>query len=63
MTTDDAVAVLDNYDPEAGARELLGWRPDPTPGAGYRVLHVEYEGEVGETLLVRPFAPDVLRKE
>ena len=62
VTTDDAVAVLDNYDPEAdGARDLLGYRPDPTPGTGYRVMHFEYEGDVGDTLLFRPFAPDVLR--
>ncbi|QZP38097.1 class I SAM-dependent methyltransferase [Halobaculum magnesiiphilum] len=63
VTTDDAVAVVDNYDPEAdGARDLLGWRPDPTPGMGYRVMHFEYEGDVGDTLLFRPFAPDVLRE-
>ncbi|MFC6785853.1 class I SAM-dependent methyltransferase [Halobaculum halobium] len=63
VTTDDAVAVLDNYDPEAdGARDLLGWRPDPTPGMGYRVMHFEYEGDVGDALLFRPFAPDVLRE-
>ncbi|MXR40855.1 methyltransferase domain-containing protein [Halobaculum sp. WSA2] len=63
VTTDDAVAVLDNYDPDAdGVRDLLGWRPDPTPGLGYRVMHFEYEGDVGDTLLFRPFAPDVLRE-
>jgi SAM-dependent methyltransferase len=63
FVTDDAVAVLDNYDPEAeGARDLLGWRPDPTPGVGYRVMHFAYESDVGETLLFRPFAPDVLRE-
>ncbi|QZX98954.1 class I SAM-dependent methyltransferase [Halobaculum rubrum] len=63
VTTDDAVAVLDNYDPDAdGVRDLLGWRPDPTPGMGYRVMHFEYEGDVGDTLLFRPFAPDVLRE-
>ncbi|WP_277555444.1 class I SAM-dependent methyltransferase [Halobaculum limi] len=63
VTTDDAVAVLDNYDPETeGFRDLLGHRPDPTPGVGYRVLHFEYEDDVGETLLFRPFTPDVLRE-
>ncbi|WP_435065452.1 class I SAM-dependent methyltransferase [Halobaculum sp. EA56] len=62
VTDADAVAVLDNYDPGAdGASDLLGWRPDPTPGTGYRVMHFEYEGDVGETLLFRPFTPDVLR--
>ncbi|UIO99222.1 class I SAM-dependent methyltransferase [Halobaculum sp. CBA1158] len=63
VTDDDAVAVLDNYDPEAAAaRDLLGWRPDPTPGMGYRVMHFEYEGDVGESLLFRPFTPEVLRE-
>jgi len=63
VTTDDAVAVLDNYDPDAdGVRDLLGWRTDPTPGMGYRVMHFEYEEDVGDTLLFRPFAPDVLRE-
>ena len=63
VTTDDAVAVLDNYDPDAdAATDLVGWRRDPTPGIGYRVFHFEYEGDVGETLLFRPFAPDVLRE-
>lgn len=63
VTTDDAVAVLDNYDPDAdGVRDLLGWRTDPTPGMGYRVMHFEYEEDVGDTLLFRPFTPDVLRE-
>ncbi|MFC7069073.1 class I SAM-dependent methyltransferase [Halobaculum lipolyticum] len=63
VTSDDAVAVVDNYDPETETfRSLLGARPDPTPGMGYRVMHFEYEGDVGDTLLFRPFTPDVLRE-
>ncbi|MFC7096508.1 class I SAM-dependent methyltransferase [Halobaculum marinum] len=63
VTTDDAVAVLDSYDPDAdAARDLLGWRPDPTPGLGYRAFHFEYEGSVGDTLVFRLFSPAVLRE-
>ncbi|QLG61810.1 class I SAM-dependent methyltransferase [Halorarum salinum] len=62
VTTDDATAILDNYDPEyEGARELLGYRHDPTPGLGFRVMHFEYEGDVGDTLLFRLFSSDRLR--
>lgn len=63
VTTDDGTAVLDNYDPDAeSARDLLGFREDPEPGLGYRVMHFEYEGDRGRTFLFRPFAPDVLRE-
>ncbi|WP_313694856.1 methyltransferase domain-containing protein [Halorarum halobium] len=62
VTTDDATAVLDNYNPDAEtAQNLLGFREDPEPGMGYRVMHFEYEGDRGETLLFRPFTPGVLR--
>lgn len=55
-------AVLDCYDPEAeGASDLLGFRDDPTPGLAHRVMHFEYEGDVGPTLHFRLFAPDRLR--
>ncbi|ESP88545.1 class I SAM-dependent methyltransferase [Candidatus Halobonum tyrrellensis] len=61
VTSDDAVAVLDNYDPEAAtAGELLGARADPEPGMGLRAFHFEYERERGETLVFRPFAPRIL---
>ena len=56
-------AVLDCYDPEAAsASELLGFREDPTPGLAHRVMHFEYEDEVGPTLQFRLFAPDRLRE-
>jgi len=62
VTTADATAILDFHDPTAdGAEELLGYRSDPTPGLAYRVIHFEYDGDVGETLLFRLFSPDRLR--
>ncbi|WP_101294036.1 methyltransferase domain-containing protein [Halegenticoccus soli] len=63
VTTPDATAVLDCYDPERGrCAELLGFRPDPTPGLAHRIMHFEYEGDVGETLLFRLFSPDRVRE-
>lgn len=63
VTTVDAAAVLHGYDPELDATaDLLGYRPDPTPGLAYRVNHFEYEGDVGPTLLFRLFSPDRLRE-
>jgi len=63
VTTPDATAVLDSYDPTVpAAAELLGYRADPTPGLAHRVMTFEYEGEVGETLLFRLFGPDRLRE-
>ena len=44
------------------ASELLGYRPDPTSGLAYRVLHYEYDGDVGEILLFRLVSPDRLRE-
>lgn len=63
VTTDDATAVLDCYDP-AGASEveMLGYRADPTPGLGYRVMAFEYEEDVGDVLLFRLFGPDRVRE-
>ena len=59
VTTDDATAVLDCYDPEhEAAADLLGYRDDPTSGLAFRVMHFEYEGDVGETLLFRLFSPE-----
>ncbi|WP_135829270.1 methyltransferase domain-containing protein [Halorussus halobius] len=62
VTTDDATAVLDCYDPAGAAEvEMLGYRADPTPGLGYRVMYFEYEGDVGDVLLFRLFSPDRVR--
>lgn len=63
VTTPDATAVLDNYDPERAAENgVFAFRPDPAPGLAYRVYHEEYEGDVGETLLFRLFSVDRLRE-
>ncbi|ELY96934.1 hypothetical protein C482_14839 [Natrialba chahannaoensis JCM 10990] len=63
VTTPNATAVLDNYDPEnEDTKEVFAFRDDPMPGLGYRVYHEEYEGEVGETLLFRLFSVDQFRQ-
>ena len=63
VTDSDGTATLDCHDPERiAAGEMLGYRPDPTPGLAHRVMHFEYEGDVGETLLFRLFGPDRLRE-
>ena len=62
VTTPDATAVVHGYDPESGPiEELLGYRPDPTPGLAYRVVHSTYEND-HQTLLFRLFSPDRLRE-
>ncbi|WP_049903262.1 hypothetical protein [Halococcus agarilyticus] len=62
VTTPDASAVLDGYDPDWEGEDLLGYRSDPTPGLAHRVLHFEYGDEVGETLHFRLFSPDRVRE-
>jgi len=63
VTTPDATAVLDCYDPDAqGATEMLGYRADPTPGLASRVMAFEYESDRGRPLLFRLFSPDRLRE-
>lgn len=63
VTTPDATAVLDSYDPAAlESEELLGYRGDPRAGIASRTFHFEYEGELGETLLFRLFGPGRLRE-
>ena len=63
VTTPDATAVLDGYDPtRPRTAELLGYRSDPAPGLASRVMQFEYEDDVGETLLFRLFSPDRLRE-
>lgn len=61
VTRQDGIAVVDAYDPTTSlTAELLGYRDDPAPGLAFRVMHFEYAGEVGETLLFRLFSPDRL---
>jgi SAM-dependent methyltransferase len=63
VTTPDATALVDCYDPTDEAVEgMLGYRSDPTPGLAFRVMAFEYEGEAGGTLLFRLFSPARLRE-
>lgn len=63
VTTPDATAAIDCYDPDRGdAADMLGYRSDPTPGLASRVMTFEYGGERGPVLLFRLFAPDRLRE-
>lgn len=63
VTTPEATAVVDAYDPDReGATELLGYRADPTPGLAYRAYWFEYEGEASEPLSFRLFGPDRFRE-
>jgi SAM-dependent methyltransferase len=63
VTGPDGTAVLDCYDPTLErTKNAMGYRDDPTPGLAYRVLHFEYEDDVGETLLFRLFSPDRIRE-
>lgn len=63
VTTADATAMLDAYDPAHPASgELLGHRGDPTPSLAFRLFHFEYEGTVGPELLVRLWSPRRLRE-
>lgn len=63
VTTPDATAVVDCYDPDhPAAAELLGYREDPTPGLAGRVMWFAYDGERDPTLCFRLFSPDRLRE-
>lgn len=63
VTDDDATAIVDGYDPTyEGAEDMLGFRPDPTPGLAFRVIRYEYDGSVGDTLLFGLFSPERLRE-
>ena len=63
VTTADATAVLDGYDPgQPATKELLGYRSDPAQGLASRVLQFEYEGTLGQPLLFRLFSPERFRE-
>ena len=63
VTESEATAIVDNYDPtEPDVTELLGYREDVPAGLAFRVMHFEYEGVIGPTLLFRLFSPDRLRE-
>lgn len=63
VTTPDATALLDCYDPTVEElREYLGYRADPAPGLAHRVMYFEYEDETGDILHFRLFSPDRMRE-
>ena len=63
VTQPGATVVVDCFDPDAsGAAELLGYRPDETPGLGFRVMTFEYEGHESGILLFRLFGPERLEE-
>ncbi|AZH25564.1 methyltransferase domain-containing protein [Haloplanus aerogenes] len=62
VTTADATAVVDGYDPgHSGTADLVGYHPDPRPGLARRRLQFEYEGVRGNPLHFLLFAPERLR--
>lgn len=64
VTDERATAIVDFYDPAFvdGPDDMLGFRPDPTPGLAFRVNTFEYEGDVSDVLLFRLFGPERVRE-
>lgn len=63
VTTPDATAVVDGFDPEhETTKEKLDYRPDPARGLAYRVLQYEYDGSLGTPWLYRLFTPNRVRE-
>ncbi len=63
VTTPDATAVVDCYDPDHPATaDLIGYRHDPTPGLAHRVMYFEYDGDRDPIYQLRLFSPDRLRE-
>jgi hypothetical protein len=63
VTTPGATAVIDGFDPtHERTRTKLDFRADPAPGLAYRLLQVEYDGEVGRPWLYRLFTPERVRE-
>jgi SAM-dependent methyltransferase len=62
VTTDDATAVVDGYDPaHPGTADLIGYRDDPRDGLGRRRVRFEYEGVRGDPVDFLLVGPDRLR--
>lgn len=69
VTTDDAVALVDNYDPRGLDDDFFGYRPDPREGIAHRCFHFEYErattaagpDAIGRSLHFLLCSPDRLR--
>jgi len=63
VTTADSTAVIDGYDPERSETEAkLDYYEDPADGLAYRLLQIEYDGQLGEPWLYRLFTPDRIRE-
>lgn len=63
VTTPDATAVFDGYDPEhEKTKAKLDYYTDPSNGLAYRLLQMEYDGTLGEPWLYRLFTPDRVRE-
>lgn len=61
ILTEDGTVVLDGYDPTvAAASDMLGYRSDPDPHAGFRVKYYEYCDTAGPILLFRLISPEQL---
>jgi len=62
VTTPDATAVVDGYDPaDPGTADLVGYRPDPRPGLARRRIQFEYAGVRGNPLDFLLVSPERLR--
>lgn len=69
VTTGDALALVDNYDPERLDADFFGYRPDPRDGIAHRCFHFEYDHPtfaagvraVGPSLHFLLCSPDRLR--
>lgn len=48
VTADEAMAVVDNYDPTRLDDGFFGYRSDPREGIAHRCFHLEFEGERGD---------------
>lgn len=63
VTTRDATAVIDGFDPEhPKTKTKLDYYEDAPEGLAYRVLQMEYDGSLGKPWLYRLFTPDRMRE-
>ncbi|WP_227130702.1 class I SAM-dependent methyltransferase [Halorubellus salinus] len=62
VTTPDATAVFDGYDPDhERTRDLFGFREDPAGEHAFRVVQYEYDEQLGKPWLFQLFTPDDVR--
>ncbi|MFC6955160.1 class I SAM-dependent methyltransferase [Halorubellus litoreus] len=62
VTTPDATAVFDGYDPShETTRDLIGFREDPAGERAFRVVQYEYAGDLGRPWLFRLFTAAEIR--